>query len=144
MTNDIRADTQVDTTNAELPVPPGALEEPLPTPADDVGAGVVQVGSTGPRRSDVQLDGTGKPEFGNFVHRYICESIRFADQKATFVFAGTVAWLALLYDDGVALRWLKAPTSWSGIDAMAFLGMIALVVGAGCAFCVIVPRTTRI
>ena len=141
MSNDIRSDTQVAATNAELPVPPGALEEPLPTPAEDMGEGVAQLGSIGPRRSDLQSDGGEKPEFGSFVHKYIRENIRFADQKATFVFAGTVAWLAFLYDDGVALRWLKVPTSWSGIDAMAFLGMIALVVGAGCAFCVIVPRT---
>ena len=141
MSNDTRDDTQVATTNPELPVPSGALEKPLPMPAEDVGEGVVQVGWTGPRRSDEQFDGREKPEFGDFVHKYIRESIRFADQKATFVFAGTVAWLAFLYDDGVALRWFKAPAAWSGIDAMAFLGMVALVVGAGCAFCVIVPRT---
>ena len=141
MSNDTRDDTQVGTTKSELPVPSGALEEPLPVPAEDVGEGAAEVGATPPRRSDGQFDGREKPEFGDFVHRYIRESIRFADQKATFVFAGTVAWLAFLYDDGVALRWLKAPTSWSGIDAMAFLGMVALVVGAGCAFWVIVPRT---
>ena len=133
--------TQVGAPDAELPVPPGCLEEPLPTPSEDVDDVAARAAANGPKRSASSSGARAKPEFGSFIHKYILENIRFADQKATFVFAGTVAWLAFLYDDGVALRWLKAPISWSGIDVIAFLGMSALAVGASCAFCVIVPRT---
>ena len=124
----------------ELPVPPGALREPLPTPAEPTEAGV-----PGDQPSTATSVGSGgtvehRAKFSESAHQYIREYIRLADQKATFFFTGATALLAFLYNKGVSERWLKPVMTWNILDTIAFFAMTALALGAFLSLLVVIPR----
>jgi hypothetical protein len=84
--------------------------------------------------------GEAAADHAEHVHRYLSDYIKFADQKATFVFGGAAALLAFLYKAEASRRWLKPVGGWTLGDALAFLAMLALAAAALVAVAVIVPR----
>lgn len=64
--------------------------------------------------------------FSSHVHNYINECIRFADQKAAFVFALAGGLLCYLFNNGVHKMWLKPPSSWNALDFLCFIAMVFL------------------
>lgn len=81
-----------------------------------------------------------KLKFAEETHQYVREYIRQADQKATFLFAGSSTLLAYLNSISVAQRWLSNPKTWGLLDVLSFFATVGLMVGAAyCAF-VITPR----
>jgi hypothetical protein len=79
-------------------------------------------------------------KFSHEVHSYVREHIRNADQKATFFFAAYTAILAFLNSQNVPTRWLKDLRQWSFVDALGFVSMLGLAVGAGILLAVVFPR----
>jgi hypothetical protein len=79
-------------------------------------------------------------QFVSSVHQYIRDNIQFADQKATFFFAGTTALLAVLYKLEVTSRWLKPVLAWNVLDLAAMLAVVGLGVGSMLALMVVIPR----
>lgn len=78
--------------------------------------------------------------FAEQTHGYISDYIKFADQKAAFVFTATTALLAFLYQAGASRRWLRPPWAWTFGDGLAFLAMLGLGMAALVSVVVIVPR----
>jgi len=78
--------------------------------------------------------------FASDVHGYLNEYIRFADQKAAFIFTAVATMLAFLHGKGITKLWLKDPRAWSFADALAFVAIFGLVVGAITAVIVVLPR----
>ncbi|MFQ5657510.1 MAG: Pycsar system effector family protein [Candidatus Methylomirabilales bacterium] len=78
--------------------------------------------------------------FASDVHKSLRESIVFSDQKAALLFTGVLAVLAYLHEKGVTRRWLIDPRNWLLADALAFVAVVGLVIGALCALSVVVPR----
>lgn len=78
--------------------------------------------------------------FGSDVHSYIREYIQFADQKAAFLFAGVAAMTAFLHGRGITKLWFKDPRQWAIPDAIAFIAVTGLLVGATLAVFVVLPR----
>lgn len=115
---------------------PSGAAEPLLSAVETATAPTVE---TGPVRTTVPFAGhhTG---FAGFVHQYVREYIQLADQKAAFVFAASAALLAFLYNSGASKLWLKAPTNWAWIDAVAFLSMVGLAVTSFLAVITVFPR----
>jgi len=124
-----------------LPVPPSAVRDPLPTPTDQPETPGEPGRPATPVSTGTSGDAEGKGEFVQFAHEYIREYIRLADQKATFFFTGSTALLAFLYNKGISVRWLKPPMTWNILDAVAFIAMIGLAVGAFLSLLVVIPRT---
>lgn len=79
-------------------------------------------------------------KFADEAHNYVREYIRNADQKATFFFAALTAILAFLNTQHVPSRWLKNVAQWSFVDALGFISMLGLAVGAGVLLAVVFPR----
>ena len=122
-----------------LSLPRASVTEALPLPAATKADASSEQPATsgGPAPSDVSAHAA----FAESVHQYIREYIRFADQKATFVFTGATALLAFLYKNGVSGRWLKPIMQWNILDTVAFVAMIALAAGALVTLWVVIPRT---
>lgn len=78
--------------------------------------------------------------FASDVHGYIREYIQFADQKASFLFAGVAAMIAFLHAKGVTKLWLKDIGQWALPDAVAFIAVAGLLLGAILAVSAILPR----
>ncbi len=81
-----------------------------------------------------------KLKFAEETHQYVRDCIRQADQKATFLFAGSSTLLAYLNAISVAQSWLSNPKTWGLLDVLSFLGTSGLMLGAACCALVITPR----
>jgi hypothetical protein len=81
-----------------------------------------------------------KLKFAEEAHQYVRDYIRQADQKATFLFAGSSTLLAYLNSINVAQSWLFNPKTWGLLDVLSFLGTFGLISGAVCSAFVITPR----
>ncbi len=79
-------------------------------------------------------------KFSEEAHNYVREYIRNADQKAAFFFAALTAILAFLNSQNVPSRWLKNVQQWSFVDALGFVSMLGLAVGAAILLAVVFPR----
>lgn len=79
-------------------------------------------------------------KFAEETHQYVREYIRFADQKATFFFAGATALLAYLHKLGMANRWAANPKAWLLVDVLAFTATIGLTISAIACLSTIIPR----
>lgn len=101
-----------------------------------------------PARAEPDLKGTtdfappsdSHARFADGVHQYVREYIRYADQKATFYFTTTTALLAFLHSKDTATRWLKPPSTWNPIDALALLAVVSLGAAAVALLSVVFPR----
>lgn len=78
--------------------------------------------------------------FAFHQHSYVTECIKFADQKAAFVFAASTGLLCYLFKSGLHKLWLKPPLTWSPGDLLCFTGMACLLIGLCFAAAVVVPR----
>lgn len=81
-----------------------------------------------------------KLKFAEETHQYVRDYIRQADQKATFLFAGSSTLLAYLNSISVAQSWLSNPKTWGLLDVLSFLATSGLMIGAACCAFVITPR----
>ena len=125
-------------TSSELSVPEHLATEALPVPREEDHAGAEEGHAiAGPVLTSAPDDSNG---FTEFVHYYIREYIRLADQKAGFFFAGSTALLAFLYRNDISERWLKPVMQWNIVDVLAFVAMFALAVGGFLAVLVVIPR----
>lgn len=123
-----------------LPVPTSSTREPLPLPPGQ--ATTPMEGEPARRIGGFSAsDSSTHSEFAEFIHQYIREYIRAADQKATFFFTGATALLAFLYRNEVSARWLKPIMQWDVLDVVSFVAMTALAVGALTAVFIVIPRT---
>ncbi len=125
-----------------LPVPPASTRQSLPIPA-----------SHGDERSEGEpsrlasgaltvAESEAQTRFTEFVHQYIREYIRLADQKATFFFTASTALLAFLYRSEVSAGWAKPIMQWNILDIVAFVAMTSLAIGALTAVFVVIPRAS--
>lgn len=80
------------------------------------------------------------PKFSEELHNYLREYIRNADQKAAFFFAGATAMLAFLHSHQGTAHWLKDIRTWSLIDGLSFVAMLALALSACALLSVVFPR----
>ena len=124
-----------------LPVPPAVTREPLPTPFGGGETATDKHQATAPGSPPSSADADARERFAESVHQYVREYIRFADQKATFLFTGATALLAFLYKNEVSVRWLKPVMQWNILDTVAFIAMMALALGVFLALLVVIPRT---
>jgi Pycsar effector protein len=131
-----------DKSSGELPVPPGIGRQALPTPSASGGTSADKQQPAQPDSDMLRGDAEAREKFAQMVHEYVREYIKFADQKATFVFTGATALLAFLYKNDISARWLKPVMEWNILDALAFISMSALALGAVLAILVVVPRTS--
>lgn len=129
-----------DLSHVSLPVPPASAREPLPVPAAR-GPAVADELARPANGSVTSADSDAHTRFAEFVHQYIREYIRAADQKATFFFAGSTAMLAFLYRNDVSARWMKPIMEWNVLGVVSFVAMTSLAVGALVAVMVVIPRT---
>lgn len=125
-------------TLASLPSPPG-MHAPLAEP--------VLGRPTLPASSEDKMSASGESpisaahvKFADEAHSYVREYIRNADHKATFFFATLTAILAFLNAQNVSTRWLKDIRLWSFIDALGFISMLGLSLGAVILLGVVFPR----
>ncbi|MFZ4768505.1 MAG: Pycsar system effector family protein [Roseimicrobium sp.] len=79
-------------------------------------------------------------KFASDVHTYIRQYIQFADQKASFLFAGVASMIAFLHGKGITKLWFKDPRQWHIPDALSFITVTGLLLGAILAVFVILPR----
>ena len=61
-----------------------------------------------------------KLKFAEETHQYVRDYIRQADQKATFLFAGSSTFLAYLNSISLAQNWLSNPKTWSLLEAVSY------------------------
>jgi hypothetical protein len=81
---------------------------------------------------------SAKATFANQTHDYLRDQIKFADQKAAFLFTASSAMLAVLYGKAFHEHWLAEPSDPSSISS--FVAMISLLAASGFAASVVVPR----
>jgi hypothetical protein len=137
---DPRLDSQArpDQAVSGISVPPTLEQQSLPIPLpSDPG----RERSISPVSATTEGDVESRSRFIGFVHEYVRDNIRLADQKATFFFTAATALVAFLYQNDVSGRWLKTPMDWNLLDVVAFLAMMGLAAGAFLALLVIIPRT---
>lgn len=85
-------------------------------------------------------DQEGRLKFSEDTHQYVREQIRLADQKATFFFAGSTAFMAYLHKAGYASKWLVCPTTWTPTNIFSFLASIGLLLCAMACLWTVMPR----
>jgi len=135
-------DTQArDNTQTALPVPSATTREPLPVPTATSGGAATDREPSRALSNSTAAEVEAHSKFTEFVHVYVREYIRAADQKATFFFAGSTALLAFLYRNNVSVHWLKPVMQWNILDVISFVAMVALAAGALAAVLVVIPRT---
>lgn len=144
MTDIVQADAQAvrDKTGPGLPVPLTISREALPTPSGGGDTSTDKQQPDAPATLAPSGDTATRERFAESTHQYIREYIRFADQKATFLFAGATALLAFLYKNKVSARWLKPVMQWNILDTVAFVTMTALALSVLLALFVVIPRTS--
>ena len=128
-------------TGWSLPTPP-ELQQPLAEPPSttavaDTSLATEKSLAAAPRTAAI---GESHAKFSDEVHNYVREFIRNADQKAMFFFAALTTILAFLNAQNVPNRWLKDVRRWSFVDALGFVSMLGLAVGAGILLAVVFPR----
>jgi hypothetical protein len=80
--------------------------------------------------------------FVTYVHDYICDFIKFADQKAAFIFAGASAFLALVYNQGGRTIWHMPVSSWRAHEWLAGATIVLTVSSALLAVLAVAPKLT--
>lgn len=123
-----------------LTIPNTKAHGPLPTPEKTDDTSESQPASSNPislSNNIVEF----QYNFASFVHQYIRDYIKLADQKATFFSTGATALLAFLYNKGVSVHWLKPVMTWNLLDIMAFVAMLFLSLGVLFSIFVVIPRT---
>lgn len=136
-------DAQVrDPARVELPVPPSSTRQSLPIPTSQGDEPVEGEPSRPVSGLPTVAEGDAQSKFMEFVHQYIREYIRLADQKATFFFTASTALLAFLYRSDISAGWAKPVMQWNILDIVAFVAMTALAIGALTAVVVVIPRTS--
>jgi Family of unknown function (DUF5706) len=80
--------------------------------------------------------------FVTYVHDYICDFIKFADQKAAFIFAGASAFLALVYNQGGRTIWHVSVASWRTHEWLAGATIVLTVSSALLAVLAVAPKLT--
>jgi len=78
--------------------------------------------------------------FVTHVHDYICDFIKFADQKAAFIFAGASALLTLVYNQGGRTIWHVSVGSWRTHEWLAGVTTVLTVASAVLAILAVAPR----
>ena len=73
-------------------------------------------------------------------HKYVSDVIKFADQKAAFVFTIVSAILALYYNSGWFHHFLQPLRHWTTLDYLYFVASYCLLASAFCAFWTVKPR----
>jgi hypothetical protein len=97
-------------------------------------------------RADSQLesgDNSSVAGFAYHLHCYISDYVKFADQKAAFIFAINAALLGYQFKSKAYLMWLKRPSSWAPLDIICLLGMVLLSVGLVFSSTVVVPSLRK-
>jgi hypothetical protein len=74
------------------------------------------------------------------VHDYLCDFIKFADQKGAFIFAGASGFLALVFNQGGRAVWRVPIASWRLHEWLAGATIIVTVASATLAALAIAPR----
>jgi len=91
-----------------------------------------------PRANDEDLK--EQNSFVTYVHDYICDFIKFADQKAAFILAGASGFLALVYNQGGRAIWRVALGDWRTREWLAGMAIILMAVSAVFAILTVAPR----
>ena len=129
-----RQTTTPSETTLSIPGPLGVLDTEVPEPTPPSSTSAV---------AEVSMESDQNPyapQFVDDVHVYIREHIRNADRKAAFFFGSMTAVLAFLYSVEASARWLKPLHTWNPMDAVTFLGMLAVAAAALLAAWAVVPR----
>lgn len=126
------------TTDSSLPKLDG-IQRPLAAVALDRSSDLTSTVDKAPAMTP-QPVAASHAKFSDDVHGYIRESIRNADQKATFFFAALTAILAFLNTQNVPARWMKSVAQWSFVDTLGFVSMLGLAAGAATLLAVVFPR----
>jgi len=113
-----------------------AATPPVATAAEEKG----KSWSPMPTKTEVPVGDETTTVFTSSVHAYINDYIKFADQKAAFVFAAVAAMLALLQKNSVTKIWIKSPAMWSLTEALAACAVVSLLVSAAASLLVVLPR----
>lgn len=92
-------------------------------------------------KEKAQQIGEHHNQFATFEHDYLIKHIIFADQKAAIWFAVISGSLLYFLESGEALIWLREEV-WNFTVFCAFFMTVLLVISAGCALYVILPRLT--
>ena len=79
-------------------------------------------------------------EISMHIHCYVREYIALADKKAGFVFAGSAALLAFLYQKGATLQLLVNPGSWRFVDFVGVSALLGVIMSCFFAISVVFPR----
>jgi pycsar effector protein len=93
-----------------------------------------------PKRQSDEQDLQEQSSFVQYVHDYICDFIKFADQKAAFIFAGASAFLALVYNQGGRAIWHMALGAWRTREWLAGVAIVLTVASAVLAILAVAPR----
>jgi hypothetical protein len=141
MSDDLQSAQSAESRSAEIP---SALQDKTlgVGKSSAVGSPESKTGVRPRKRTPVEPDKTNEPadRFASDVHTYIRQYIQFADQKASFLFAGVAAMTAFLHGRGITKLWLKDPRQCHISDALAFIAVAGLLLGAILAVFVILPR----
>lgn len=81
-----------------------------------------------------------KLKFAEEAHQYVREYIRQADQKATFLFAGSSTFLAYLNSLHITSQWISNPKAWGLIEVLSFFATVCLILGNACCAWTVIPR----
>lgn len=81
--------------------------------------------------------------FLKHTHRYLRESISFADKKTGFVFALDSAFLVVLHEANLSSTWIKNTSSWGASDVVSFFATGFLLLSSLFACTVVFPQTPR-
>jgi hypothetical protein len=103
-------------------------------------SGVGVAGGTRGANSNCERDVREQSSFVTYVHEYIADFIKFADQKAAFIFAGASGLLAVLYDRGGRAIWHVPVVAWRTHEWLACASMTLTVLSAILAIAVVAPR----
>jgi Family of unknown function (DUF5706) len=132
-TQNHQSSTGDELTSGDIPSAPLTVNHPSSASAEEI---KVDTPSTTDDLKELEL----RLKFGEEIHQSIRHSIRLADQKAAFFFAGATALLAYLNTLGLTSKWISSPGSWGLIHILSLTATLGLVIG--CIFCAfaIMPR----
>lgn len=100
----------------------------------------VEIGAKESSTLEVDKEQEARSKFAEETHQYVREQIRFADQKATFFFAGATALLAYLHKLGMAAGWVENPRSWGIVQVVELVASLGLSLSAISCIWAVVPR----
>lgn len=112
-----------------------ALTDPLPPQSSTDGMkSNSNIPLTDPKELEIRL------KFAEETHQYVRDYIRQADQKATFLFAGSSGLLAYLNALNITNLWMSNPKTWGIIEVLCFIATASLIAGCICCAGTVVPR----